>query len=364
MGPDAEENQLKTVGYGDQGLRFLARFGTSILRCLPPEAAHDLGMWLLEKGIMDILPRPSFEIDKSLAVSVPGIGHLAHPVGLAAGFDKNARCPGAFSKMGFSFLEVGTVTPRPQPGNPKPRMFRYSDQLGLINRMGFNSEGSEQVARRLEASLWNHDKIPLGVNLGKNKATQKEDALMDYVDGLKVFEPYGRYFVVNVSSPNTKGLRDLAGKDFLGLLAAQMKSFLPRVFVKLDPDMPKGEFQDLIAHIAKVGYQGVILCNTHRVEWPQAGGQSGHLLSSISQSRLEWAYEVHQGELLMIASGGIFSGADVFERLIRGASATQIYSALVYRGPFAVMEILEELYAEMRLRGFSCLKDAIGTYYQ
>lgn len=341
----------------------IGRYGTSLLRLLPPELAHDVGMFLLEKGLMNALNLPVQQEYSGMAVTIPGIGHLMHPIGLAAGFDKNARCPGAFGQMGFSFLEMGTVTPQPQPGNPKPRMFRYPGQMGLINRMGFNSDGATVVAKRLQNAQWNHDKIPLGVNLGKNKTTPPERALEDYLDGLQTFEKSGRYFVINVSSPNTQGLRDLAGKEFLAFLAAEAKALLPQIFVKLDPDMPRKKFNDIIEAIAEAGFQGVILCNTHRVDWPEAGGLSGHALSSLSQSRIEWAYEVHKGALAMIASGGVFSGLDVYERMIRGASAVQIYSALVYRGPFAVLEILSELAAEMKLRGVECLQDVIGSYY-
>ena len=340
-----------------------ASLGTALLRLLPAEKAHDLGIFMLEKGVMDLLPAPRLPSLSGLGVDVASIGQLSHPVGLAAGFDKHGRAMDGFRQMGLSFLEVGTVTPRPQSGNPKPRMFRLPDQLGIINRMGFNSDGSEVVASRLRQRGWDHSSCPLGINVGKNKDTSAEDALGDFLHGLQTFEAFGRYFVVNVSSPNTPGLRDLAGKEFLGQLASEASHLMGRLWVKLDPDMPKKKFQQTIQAICDFGYQGVILCNTHRVAAPEVGGMSGHSLSSLSQSRLEWAYEVHKGRLLMIASGGIFSGLDVYERLIRGASAVQIYSALVYRGPFAVYNILKELVAQMRLRGVSCLSDIIGTFY-
>ena len=346
-------------------IRYFGRYGTAVLRLLPPELAHDIGIWMLEKGVLDKIPLPSStEWMTGLATNIPGIGQLPHPIGLAAGFDKNARAPGGFARMGFSFLELGTVTPNPQPGNPKPRMFRYPEQLTLINRMGFNSEGAQVVAGRLKELDWDHSRVPLGINLGKNKSTPNDEALSDYLDGLKSFLPYGDYFVINISSPNTEGLRNLAEEEFLDILAKEVPGSLSKIWVKLDPDTPKDQFQKIVACLMRNQYQGIILCNTHRVDWPQTGGLSGHPLTSISQSRLEWAYEVHQGKMFMIASGGIFSGLDVIERIRRGAHAVQLYSALVYRGPFAVLEILEELSAELKLRGVSCLSDIRGTHYQ
>lgn len=324
-------------------------------------------MWLLEKGWLapffpEVSPHWGGEVD--LRVPLPGIGDLAHPIGLAAGFDKNARCPFAFKQMGFSFLELGTVTPKPQPGNPKPRMFRYKDTMAIINRMGFNSDGLESVASRLRQLEWDHSGVPYGVNLGKNKATPNDEALEDYLAGLKASENLGQYFVINLSSPNTSGLRDLVNTDFLELLASEAGGLLPKIWVKLDPDLAKKDFQKVIEKITSLGFQGVILCNTHRVEWPEAGGQSGHPLASLAATRLEWAHEVHKGELFMIASGGILTGLDVYERVIRGAMAVQIYAALVYRGPYAVHMICDELAGELRLRSESKLSDLVGRFYE
>lgn len=354
---------LALSGSGQSLWRLGGRLGAAIMRLLPPELAHEASMWALAKGALDHVPFSLAPQVTGLALNVPGLGHLQHPIGLAAGFDKHARCPGAFARMGFAFLELGTITPRPQAGNPRPRLFRYPSQRALINRMGFNSDGAAAVAKRLAALAWNHDAVPLGINLGKNKATPADTAVADYLMGLQTFGSHGRYLVINVSSPNTPGLRQLAQSDLLTLIAREVPQHLPHLFVKLDPDMPKPEFQQVVGQVAELGYQGLVLCNTHRVTWPQPGGLSGASLASLSQARLEWAHEVHQGSLVMIASGGIFTGLDVYERLIRGASAVQIYSALVYRGPHAVLEMLEELYAEMHLRGVSHLADIIGSYY-
>jgi dihydroorotate dehydrogenase len=341
------------------------RLGTALLRLLPAEAAHDLGMWCLERDLMRFLPAPAYSSNlNGLAMNLPGIGDLSHPIGLAAGFDKNARAPRGFARMGLAFLEVGTITPQPQPGNPKPRLFRLDDQMGLINRMGFNSEGISRVKDRLTEHRWSHEPVPMGINLGKNKATPNEAAIEDYSLGLESFASLAKYFVINVSSPNTTGLRGLANEHFLRELAARHRRLLPKLWVKLDPDMRRSDFQILVKSIADIGFQGLVLTNTHRVEQPQVGGLSGVAVSAQSTACLEWAYEVTRGALPMIASGGILTGQDVYQRIARGASAVQIYSALVYRGPLAVYEMLRELRAEMSLRGVAFLSDIKGSYYK
>lgn len=343
----------------------VGEWGTALLRILPPEAAHDVGMALLERGMMDKLPAPSLEpLVAGLRTRIPGIGELPHPFGLAAGFDKNCRAPGAFARMGFSFVELGTITPRPQPGNPKPRLFRLPDERAIINRMGFNSDGAATVASRLKVLKWDHERVPLGINCGKNKDTPVERAMSDFLQIVETFKDLARYFVINISSPNTPGLRELATPLFIGGLADELGSALPKTWIKLDPDMDRRYFQDLIEVIAEHGFQGVILSNTHRVAYPQIGGQSGHPLMCPSTTCLEWAHAVHGGSLPMIGVGGVLSGVDAFHKLARGALAVQIYTALVYRGPWVVARLLMELAAELSLRGFATVEDAIGSYYQ
>ena len=315
--------------------------------------------------MLRLLPRPRpITMPVPLQVTLPGIGRLRHPVGLAAGFDKNARCPGAFEWIGCAFLELGTVTPKPQPGNPKPRMFRYPDTMSIINRMGFNSDGAEAVLKRLQKINWSPSRIPLGINIGKNKNTPQTMAIDDFLAGINAFDASSSWLTINVSSPNTPGLRELASSDFLRQLAQSAGPATKKCWIKLDPDMNRNVFQQLIATIGDEGYAGVILSNTHRVTWPQAGGQSGHPLLSQSNQCLEWAWDVTRGKLPMIASGGIISGIDVFQKLSRGASAVQIYTALVYRGPGAVQRICEELSEELKLRGFASAEDCIGSIYQ
>lgn len=342
----------------------IGRILTALLRLLPAELAHDLAMFVLERGALNLLPPPALKpLPVALNVDLPGVGRLKHPIGLAAGFDKNARCPAAFEKMGFSFLELGTVTPQPQSGNPKPRLFRYPESMSIINRMGFNSDGAQAVLRRLESLNWSSSRVPIGINIGKNKNTPNTKSIDDFVTGLRAFEKKSHWLTINISSPNTPGLRDLASPEFLRELAGACEHILSKCWIKLDPDMDKKTFQTLITSVKTEGFQGAILSNTHRVEWPQAGGQSGHPLLSPSNSCLEWAWEVTKGSLPIIASGGVLSGVDAFHKLARGACAVQIYTALVYRGPGAVRNICEELAGELKLRGFNSAQEAIGSYY-
>jgi dihydroorotate dehydrogenase len=342
-----------------------ADIGTAALRLLPAELAHDIGLGLMKAGVLNYLPQPAVETAMAgMKVRVPGIGELPHPIGLAAGFDKNCKCPAAFVRMGFSMVEIGTVTPFGQTGNPKPRLFRQSEQRALINRMGFNGDGAATVSERLKKLNWSNDRVPIGINCGKNKVTPPERAIQDYLQVMEAFKGLSRYFVVNISSPNTPGLRDLATPAFIEQLADEVGNDRTKIWVKIDPDMSKREFQELVATISDRGFQGVILSNTHRVTFPEVGGQSGHPVMALSTACLEWAWEVHKGSLPMIASGGVLSGIDLFQKLSRGASAVQIYTALVYRGPWVVWKLLLELNAEMRLRGFSCVEDFIGSYYE
>lgn len=342
-------------------------WGRWINRCLhklPPELAHDLALFALEKGALNMLPQPTQKpLEVALQVEISGVGRLKHPIGLAAGFDKNARCPAAFERMGLSFLELGTVTPQPQPGNPKPRLFRQPESLAIINRMGFNSDGAKKVLERIDRLSWSPSRVPLGFNLGKNKTTPTSNAIDDFVAGIQTFRRKSSWLTINISSPNTPGLRDLATPTFLRDLASACGDAAAACWIKLDPDMDRKTFQTLIHSVKDEGFRGAIISNTHRVEWPHAGGQSGHPLLSASNSCLEWAWDVTKGSLPMIASGGVLSGIDAFHKLARGASAVQIYTALVYRGPAAAFSICEELAAELKLRGFNSAEEAIGSWY-
>lgn len=360
---------------GNYGLSCaVADFFTSLLRQLPAELSHDIGIKFLEHQLQRFIPRPDFHSSIDLSMQIDGWPRLDHPLGLAAGFDKNAVAVESFFDLGFSFVEVGTVTPRPQAGNPKPRLFRQVDHLGIINRMGFNNDGIEAMCQRIKRNSPLSGKQVLGINVGKNKDTSADQAVTDYVSCLKRSKDLGSYYVINISSPNTPGLRDLATKSFLRTLGGEIgqidsdtkeetRKLMKKVWVKVDPDMDKNTFKQVIEGLCEEGFAGVILTNTHRVELPQAGGQSGSPLGVISSRSLEWANEVHQGSLPMIGVGGVLSGGDVFQKVIRGASLVQLYTAFVYRGPLAVIKILKELEWELKLRGFSSLKQAYRSHY-
>ena len=353
-----------TGSYSSNIAMALGKYGTAILRLLPPETSHNIGMKLLSSKIFDYMPKPQKIIPSpALQMNIPGIGTLPHPIGLAAGFDKHGQALPGFMRLGLSFLEVGTITPQPQAGNPKPRMFRYPEQQAIINRMGFNSHGSHTVKNRLQKLNWDHHQIPYGINLGKNKSTPAEAAIEDFHYGLETFAGMAQYYVINISSPNTEGLRDLANEDFIRNIASAHRDKKNKIWFKLDPDMSRPQLQSIVSAICEEGLQGVILSNTHKVSLPEQGGQSGHPLTALSCRALERAYDVHKGSLPMIASGGILSGLDILERVARGACAVQIYSALVYRGPWVVLQLIQELEAELENRNLSCLADAIGTHY-
>jgi dihydroorotate dehydrogenase len=228
--------------------------------------------------------------------------------------------------------------------------------------MGFNSVGIGKFKINLRQNYTSH--LPLGINIGKNKEVHGEQVLGDYLKLAYEGLSHGRYVAINLSSPNTPGLRDYATPEFIDSLAVNLSKNLHRIWVKLDPDMPKNRFQEIIARLTVHKFAGVILTNTGAIAKPQQGGYSGHALSVAAAGRLEWAYEIHQGSLGMIATGGILTGRDVWERLIRGACAVQIWTAIVYRGPFVVQEMLEELTEIMRQNSINSVQDCIGLYYK
>lgn len=340
---------------------------TKLLRLLPAEIAHHLGLEMITGEPQHHLNQnffltPFVTRDVDLNVSVEGLFNLPHPVGLAAGFDKNAKAvPGLF-QMGFSFAEVGGVTPLPQPGNPKPRVFRQPSSRTLINRMGLNNDGASVVSDRLRQLPLAH-LPPLGVNISKNKDTPNERAIDDFLQVVALCPPEVNFFVVNISSPNTAGLRHLAEPGFIESLSFAFGKLVSKTFIKLDPDLDRAQFQQVVEAVAKRGFKGLVLTNTHRVEVPEKGGLSGPPLTSLSNEKLEQAWQVHKGHLAMIGSGGVWTGLDILEKLRRGASCVEIYTAFVYRGPNAVWQMLEELVQEMKLRGYRSLTDIIGSYY-
>jgi dihydroorotate dehydrogenase len=346
------------------------RLATAALRMLPSEMAHDIGLTFLKSPAGVWLGRlVDLPADESLRVEVRGLGELNHPIGLAAGFDKNAVALPALAGLGFSFIEVGAVTPYAQPGNPRPRLFRMAADRALVNRMGFNNDGAPAVGRRISSfrakldSDCNQRGFPVGVNLGKNKDTPPDSAIQDYWSAFAATKDGGSFFVVNISSPNTPGLRQLATPEFLRDLATGFGIDLNRVWVKFDPDMDREKFQQLIQTVGDAGYAGVVLSNTHRVEGPEAGGLSGKPLFALANRTLEWAWEVHRGAMATIGVGGVMSGEDAFRKVALGADAIQIYTAFVYEGPWVVARIANGLLQQMQKIGLKSLRDARGIAY-
>ena len=289
---------------------------------------------------------------KDLPVTVAGL-RFRNPVGLAAGFDKNCEAARFLAGLGFGFLELGTVTLRPQPGNPKPRLFRVRESRAIINRMGFNNAGAWQAARSLERLL--PLPIPVGISVGKNADCSIENAPKNYLEALKVMYPYGDYFAVNISSPNTLQLRSLHSGDRLRRLVEPMMSYAAGqkrakpLFVKIAPDLEQADLEAAAALAVEMGF-GLIATNTTvsrsavAERWrAYEGGLSGKPLRELSNGVLARTAKLVKGRVPIIGSGGVFDGETALEKLNLGADLVQVYSGLVYEGPFLVKEILGHL---------------------
>ncbi|MBF0095280.1 MAG: quinone-dependent dihydroorotate dehydrogenase [Alphaproteobacteria bacterium] len=350
------------------------RLGSRLLRTFEPETAHQLAIQALRSGVAELalMPVPfAPKPDDPVLASDPWGLPFPNPVGLAAGFDKNAEVHDAMLRLGFGFVEVGSVTPRPQPGNPRPRLFRLPEDRAVINRMGFNNDGMTAVASRLRQRRTGGI---VGVNLGKNKETQ--DAATDYEKGVALLAPLAGYVVINVSSPNTPGLRALQDPALLTALARRVRAALnaavpagaPPLLLKIAPDLTPEDREDIARVALDEGLDGLIVSNTtigrpeglrspHRDE---AGGLSGEPLKALSMEVLRDMYALTQGRLPLIGVGGIASGADAYARIRAGASLVQLYTALVYEGPGLVARIKADLARLLRADGFSSLAEAVG----
>jgi dihydroorotate dehydrogenase len=343
---------------------------TRALHLLPPETAHGLALWALGHGLVPALAPAS---SARLATSFCGF-ELPHPLGLAAGFDKNAKAvPGLF-RLGFAFVEVGTVTPRPQPGNPRPRLFRLRREQALINRMGFNNDGLEAICARLAGR--DPRSGPLGVNIGANR--DSADPVADYVTCLRALYGLVDYVAINVSSPNTPGLRDLQRRarldDLLGALLAARNDLAgdrraKPMLVKIAPDLAARDEDDIAEVVTARRVDGLIIGNTtiarppaltgrHRAE---AGGLSGAPLLQRSTAQLRRFHRLTGGALPLIGTGGVLHGTDAYAKIRAGASALQLYTALIYRGPRAVVRILGELDRLLEQDGSARIDDARGV---
>ena len=327
---------------------------------LDAERAHRLTI-----GALKAIPagRPAMA-DPVLTARVAGLD-FPNPVGLAAGFDKDAEVYRQMLGLGFGFVEVGTLTPRPQAGNPKPRLFRLAEDRAVINRLGFNNGGLEAAKARLGGKRAGI----VGVNVGANK--ESADRIADYARAVREMAPLADYLTVNISSPNTPGLRALQDKGALEELVAAVTeargAAAAPIFLKVAPDLERADVDDMAA-VAMGRLDGLIVSNT-TISRPalrsphggEAGGLSGAPLKALALERLRDFRTATGGQIPLIAAGGTASGADAFERILAGASLVQLYSALVYEGPGLARRIASELKALLQRDGFASVADAVGS---
>ncbi len=337
-----------------------------LIRAIDPEDAHGLAVKVLAGGFV---PTPAPVDDPALRTRVWGLD-FPNPVGLAAGFDKDAEVPDAMLAQGFGFVETGSVTPLGQQGNPRKRLFRLTADEGVINRLGFNGSGIEVARANLAARK---RRGIVGVNLGKNKQT--EDAADDYIKGVRAFAPLADYLVCNVSSPNTPGLRALQSREALDRIVVRVQEALaslpsaPPLVFKIAPDLVDADLEDIVRVSLDRRLAGLIVGNTtlsrpETLKDPQkgeAGGLSGRPLFALSTRMLARTRALAGRDLVLIGTGGIFDARDAYAKIRAGASLVQLYSALVYRGPGLAARICRELPALLRADGFASVADAVGT---
>ena len=346
---------------------------------LDPEHAHRLSINALKLlQASQRKPTPAFSHQR-LAQDLWGL-RFPNPVGLAAGYDKNAVVPLVWSTLGFGFAELGTITAKAQPGNPKPRIFRLAQDRALINRLGFNNDGARVIAQRLPSLLTPQGSrpIPLGFNIGKSKITPLSDAVVDYLESCEKLLPFTDYLVVNVSSPNTPELRKLQETERLGrlleALLASIRQFAeterasPKpLLVKIAPDLSTAAIREIAQLALSIGISGLIATNTTversglRAGPHEAGGLSGHPLAARARTVLRTAYRTVEGKLPIIGVGGIFSTEEAYERIRAGASLVQIYTGLIYEGPFLAQRIVRGLVRIIEREGLPHLRDAVGS---
>jgi dihydroorotate dehydrogenase len=338
-----------------------------LLRALPPETAHRVTVAALAAGLGGRAREPD---PPSLPQQLWGLD-FPNPIGIAAGFDKDARAPAALLRLGFGFVETGTVTPRSQPGNPKPRVFRLDDDMAVINRMGFNSGGLDALVGRLAGR--DRGVGIVGVNIGRNR--DSADAEADYAEGVRRAAPIADYLVVNVSSPNTPGLRDLQARAVLESLLRQLLEVRAQtgvsvpLLVKIAPDLTHEERADVAAVALATGIDGIVVANTtvarppelHSPQANEAGGLSGRPLFAASTALLAEIYRLTEGRIPLIGVGGVASAADAYAKIRAGASLVQLYTALIFAGPALIGDIKTGLAEFLRRDGFASVGEAVGA---
>jgi len=336
---------------------------TPLLRRIDPERAHRLALRALRLGLAGSVPAGD---DPGLAVEALGL-RFANPIGLAAGFDKDAVAVPALRRLGFGFVETGTVTPLSQPGNPRPRLFRLPEDRAVINRMGFNNAGLAATVARLAALT--RGGPPVGANVGINKTGA--DPERDYPALVAAVAPHVDYIVINVSSPNTPGLRDLQGEAQLRAILQAIGAAVsqrPPLLVKVAPDLAPDGLAALVETCIAGGVQGLIVSNT-TISRPaglrsplarESGGLSGAPLFPLATAMLARAFLLARGRLTLIGVGGVLSGQDAFHKIAAGASLVQVYTAFAYAGPALIPRLKAELAAALREAGFARIDEAIG----
>jgi len=340
-----------------------------ILFKFEPETAHNLaecglrilGKCKIAKAYME---KKNYISNPKLTQEIFGV-KFENPVGLAAGFDKNATMIKAMKSLGFGFTEIGTMTPKPQDGNPKPRMFRYPEQKSVQNAMGFNNKGAHKVLKNLKKVY--PFSIPIGTNIGKNKTTPEEFALSDYKSLIKKFEASSDYLVINISSPNTPNLRDLQNEKFITELFTMAKELtLKPILLKIAPDIEVTMAIDLCKSAINAGAAGIIATNT-TIDYSLVpncqnfGGLSGACLTQKSGNLFKELARELFGKTILISVGGISNGAQAYERIKDGANLVQSYSGMIFEGPSMVRKINEELLELMAKDGYENISQAIGA---
>lgn len=368
---------------GREEVTGLYSFLRSFLFRLDPETAHQLAILGLKLMQTNAYVKKKFRQqtlldDPRLQSQYFGLT-FPNPVGLAAGFDKNAQVYPALAALGFGFIEVGTLTPRPQAGNPKPRIFRLPEEQAIINRMGFNNGGIAKAKSFL--SRYPHPHIPIGINLGKNKDTPNKKAIEDYQQGLSQLYPYGDYFVINVSSPNTEGLRKLQQIDALQQLLSALMEQRERLsakynkwrplLLKIAPDLSVDECTEIVKTALATRIDGLIATNTtvarHGLRSPvkkEAGGLSGKPLRSTSTEMIRQIYRITQGRIPIIGTGGIFTGQDAFEKIQAGANLIQVYTGMIYEGPLIAKKINQQLLQLLDQHGIPSIEKLVGQEHR
>jgi len=348
-------------------VRLATGVATRAVRLLGPEAAHRATVRAMASPFA---PRFCVDADPMLRVRLAGID-FPNPLGLAAGFDKNAEVPDAMLRLGFGFVEVGASTPRPQPGNARPRVFRLEEDRAVINRYGFNNDGQEAIARRLRRRRGRGGVV--GINLGANK--DSDDRAADYVSGLAAFDGLVDFFTVNISSPNTPGLRALQSRaaldDLLArVMKARAKAATPApIFLKVAPDLKDEDKADIVAAARAARIDALIVSNTtiarpRGLKSPyreEKGGLSGRPLFAPSTKILKEFARALGGAMPLIGVGGVASAEDALAKIMAGASLVQLYTALIYEGPALAPHIVESLPALLRAEGFESVSEATGS---